>query len=100
MVKIIFETHASSLDNEARQRGGVASGHYDVALSPAGEEQARELGRRHRGRSIEQSVGSGLSLRKRYYVSDRAGVRQDGHQPVKVILRCGPGGPSVAGRQR
>ena len=44
MLKIIFETHATSLDNKA----GLASGHYDVALSPAGEEQAHELGRRHR----------------------------------------------------
>jgi broad specificity phosphatase PhoE len=41
---IAFETHATSLDNEA----GLASGHFDVDLSPAGEAQARELGRRYR----------------------------------------------------
>ncbi|MDP1570247.1 MAG: histidine phosphatase family protein [Vicinamibacterales bacterium] len=40
---LIFETHATSLDNEARR----ASGHYDVALSPLGESQARDLGVRH-----------------------------------------------------
>ena len=41
---LIFETHATSLDNEA----GLASGWFDVALSTTGEEQARLLGiRRH-----------------------------------------------------
>jgi broad specificity phosphatase PhoE len=39
-----YETHATSLDNEA----GLASGHYDVALSPLGERQAAELGERYR----------------------------------------------------
>jgi broad specificity phosphatase PhoE len=39
-----YETHATSLDNEA----GLASGHFDVALSPLGERQAAELGERYR----------------------------------------------------
>lgn len=39
-----FETHATSLDNEA----GLASGWHDVALSARGEEQARALGLRYR----------------------------------------------------
>lgn len=44
-LRVLFETHATSLDNEA----GLASGFFDVALSSVGEEQARELGiRRHR----------------------------------------------------
>lgn len=38
-----FETHATSLDNEA----GLASGHYDVELSATGRQQALELGARH-----------------------------------------------------
>ena len=42
--RIIFETHATSLDNEA----GLASGWFDVDLSPAGEAQARALGERRR----------------------------------------------------
>ena len=42
MVTIIFETHSTTLDNEA----GRASGHYDAALSPLGERQVAELGRR------------------------------------------------------
>ena len=41
---LIFETHATSLDNEA----GLASGWFDVALSTKGEEQARQLGERRR----------------------------------------------------
>jgi broad specificity phosphatase PhoE len=43
-VTLVFETHATSLDNEA----GLASGWFDVDLSPTGEEQARELGVRRR----------------------------------------------------
>lgn len=43
MTRIVFETHATSLDNEA----GLASGWFDVDLSPAGEQQAAELGARY-----------------------------------------------------
>ena len=41
--RLVFETHATSYDNEA----GLASGHYDVDLSPTGEEQAAALGMRY-----------------------------------------------------
>lgn len=41
--RLVFETHATSYDNEA----GLASGHYDVDLSPLGEQQAAALGRRY-----------------------------------------------------
>jgi broad specificity phosphatase PhoE len=44
-VTVIYETHATSHDNEA----GLASGWFDVDLSPAGEEQARALGARRHG---------------------------------------------------
>ena len=37
---LLFETHATTLDNEA----GLASGHFDVELSATGEDQARALG--------------------------------------------------------
>lgn len=40
MVTVIFEAHATSLDNEAH----LSSGQYDVALSLLGEKQAKELG--------------------------------------------------------
>jgi len=39
---LLFETHATTLDNEA----GLASGHFDVELSATGEDQARALGER------------------------------------------------------
>ena len=41
---LVFETHATSLDNEA----DLASGWFDVGLSATGEEQARMLGARRR----------------------------------------------------
>ena len=41
---LTFETHSTSFDNEA----GLASGWFDVDLSPLGERQARELGQRRR----------------------------------------------------
>jgi len=41
---IVFETHATSLDNEA----GLASGWFDVALSEQGVAQASTLGERRR----------------------------------------------------
>jgi broad specificity phosphatase PhoE len=42
---VLFETHATSVDNEA----GLASGWFDAPLSASGEAQARALGERRRG---------------------------------------------------
>jgi broad specificity phosphatase PhoE len=42
MVFITFETHSTTIDNEAR----ICSGHYDVELSELGVKQAKELGQR------------------------------------------------------
>ena len=56
MITIIFETHATSLDNEA----GVVSGHYDTDLSTLGEEQARELGARYRDKKLSAVFCSDL----------------------------------------
>ena len=42
LLRVLFETHATSIDNEA----GLASGSLDVALSSVDEEQARALGGR------------------------------------------------------
>ncbi|MES2408675.1 MAG: histidine phosphatase family protein [Patescibacteria group bacterium] len=44
MLTIIFEAHGTTFDNEAH----LASGHNDVALSPLGEAQSRELGERYK----------------------------------------------------
>lgn len=49
MITIIFEGHADSLDTEP----SLASGHVDVALSQAGEQQARALGERYRHKRID-----------------------------------------------
>jgi broad specificity phosphatase PhoE len=48
MMTLIFETHATSVDNEA----GLASGWFDAPLSPTGEAQARELGQRRLGQAL------------------------------------------------
>jgi broad specificity phosphatase PhoE len=42
---VLFETHATSVDNEA----GLASGWFDAPLSATGEAQALALGERRRG---------------------------------------------------
>lgn len=55
-----FETHATSLDNEA----GVASGWHDVDLSPTGERQARELGGRYQDLTLD-AIYTSDSLRAR-----------------------------------
>ena len=43
MIELIFETHATSVDNE----NGLASGHWDAPLSALGENQAVALGHRY-----------------------------------------------------
>ena len=54
---IIFETHSTSVDNEA----GIASGWHDAPLSTTGEQQARELGRRRSGDDVTVVFSSDLS---------------------------------------
>jgi len=44
MLTIIFEAHGTTFDNEAH----LASGHNDVALSPLGIEQSKEMGERYK----------------------------------------------------
>jgi broad specificity phosphatase PhoE len=56
-LKLVFESHATSLDNEI----GLASGWFDVALSPTGEEQARMLGARRRDEHLAVVFCSDLS---------------------------------------
>jgi broad specificity phosphatase PhoE len=56
MVTIIFESHATSLDNEAN----ISSGHYDVDLSELGLKQARELGDRYKTENFDAIFCSDL----------------------------------------
>ena len=53
---VVFETHATTLDNER----GLATGWLPGELSAAGREQARALGLRRRGDGIDLVVSSDL----------------------------------------
>ncbi len=44
MIRIVFEAHGTTYDNEQH----ISSGHYDAPLSPLGERQAKELGERYK----------------------------------------------------
>jgi broad specificity phosphatase PhoE len=54
---VLFETHSTSVDNEA----GLASGWFDAGLSARGEHQARQLGHRHRHNPITAVFCSDLA---------------------------------------
>lgn len=56
MVRIIFESHSTTFDNEA----DLSSGHNDVALSPLGEKQAKELGERRKNEEFDAIFCSDL----------------------------------------
>ena len=49
MIKIIFEAHSTTTDNEAR----LASGHNDIELSELGLHQSKQLGERYTGEKID-----------------------------------------------
>jgi broad specificity phosphatase PhoE len=66
VIALLFETHSTSLDNEA----GLASGWYDIDLSTRGETQARELGERYRNRELEIVFCS--DLRRSYRTAEIA----------------------------
>lgn len=56
MVIIIFETHSTTVDNQAK----LAAGWYDVALSDLGEQQAEDLGERRKGQHFDAIFCSDL----------------------------------------
>jgi len=56
MLTIIFESHGTTLDNEAK----VSSGWFDVALSDLGRKQAEELGERYRDEDFDAIFCSDL----------------------------------------
>jgi 2,3-bisphosphoglycerate-dependent phosphoglycerate mutase len=55
-VEIVYETHSTSVDNEA----GIATGWLDGALSETGKEQARRLGERRRADGLAAVFTSDL----------------------------------------
>jgi broad specificity phosphatase PhoE len=65
-VHLIFETHATSVDNET----GLASGWFDCDLSPAGERQARAIGERHPALNLTAVYTS--DLRRAYRTAELA----------------------------
>ena len=56
-VELVYETHATTLDNEA----AIATGWLPGELSPSGREQARALGARRRDDGIEVVYASDLA---------------------------------------
>lgn len=56
MVNIIFESHATTEDNEAK----LAAGWHDAALSKLGEKQAEQLGARYAGKHFDAVFCSDL----------------------------------------
>lgn len=56
MLTIIFESHATTFDNEAH----LSSGHNDAGLSPLGIKQAKELGRRYENDNFDAIFCSDL----------------------------------------
>lgn len=66
MIIIFFEAHATTFDNEAH----LASGHNDVALSPLGETQAKELGERYKDQKFDAIFCS--DLRRSYRTAEIA----------------------------
>jgi len=53
---LIFEAHGTTFDNEAR----LSSGWNDVALSPLGEKQSREMGERYKDNHFDAIFCSDL----------------------------------------
>lgn len=56
MVTIYFETHSTTVDNQAK----LAAGWYDVALSELGEQQAKDLGLRRQAQHFDAIFCSDL----------------------------------------
>jgi broad specificity phosphatase PhoE len=74
-LRLVFESHATSLDNEV----GLASGWFDAALSATGEEQARTLGARRRDDQLAVVFCSDLSR------SFRTAEIAFGHRSLPII---------------
>lgn len=56
MITIIFESHSTTEDNEAK----LAAGWYDTPLSTHGKQQAKELGERYKDQSFDAIFCSDL----------------------------------------
>jgi len=70
MISLLFESHATSFDNEAH----IASGHNDVELSPLGIQQAKELGKRYKDQNFDAIFCS--DLQRSYKTAEIAFVKK------------------------
>ena len=93
---IVFETHSTSLHNEA----GVASGRLDVDLSPRGEREAAELGTRHRDGGVDIVYASDLELGESVQMVMEeveriapARIVFDSLSEIRLLARAGFGNP-------
>lgn len=86
MVTIIFESHSTTLDNEAH----LSSGHFDVGLSKLGLKQSKELGERYKNENFAVIFCSNL---QRSYKTAEIAFGKRGFPIIKdVRLReCGYG---------
>ena len=71
MVTIIFESHGTTLDNEA----GLSSGFYDVELSELGKKQSKELGERYKNDHFDAIFCS--DLKRSYNTAEIAFADRD-----------------------
>lgn len=76
-MRITFEAHATTLDNEA----GICSGWNDVALSETGEQQAKELGDRYKDAPFDAVFTADL---QRAYKTAR--IAFPGIEPNKLFM--------------
>jgi broad specificity phosphatase PhoE len=79
MVTILFESHGTTLDNEAH----IASGHFDVELLKLGQVQAQELGKRYHSISLDAIFCSDL---KRSYETVKI-VFEEQNIPIVIDSR-------------
>jgi len=77
-VTIIFEPHATSLDNKAK----LSSGHFDVELSPLGIEQAKQLGERRKKEHFDIVFSS--DLQRSYKTAE---IAFEGSSKMHVCVR-------------
>lgn len=76
-VKIIFEAHATTFDNEA----GLSSGWNDVELSPLGLQQADDLGQRYKNQTFDAVFCS--DLQRSYKTAQIAFTNRNDIQIIK-----------------
>ncbi|MEY2664466.1 MAG: hypothetical protein RIT04_274 [Candidatus Parcubacteria bacterium] len=91
MIKITFEAHGTTFDNEA----GLFSGQHDVGLSPLGEKQSAEMGVRYANRQFDAIFCS--DLKRSYNSANIAFAERIRSGDITVIrdkrlneIDCGP----------